>query len=303
MIKPVMLHEIRSPDNLYQDKEKGAPINEISPEQATRHSRRLRQLTPSSPRDCIPPALRPHNHPPRSHPDILTQKLHSDEKPPSEPPPAEPPPSPPPFALLYNLAPFILQSTDSLIRQSIILEPSTASPIDMSCTGNTVFAAIAFESDFQAPSQTPDFPVQSCSRATEIPRLDTALFTANPAGSITTDSRPLQAVSHYKRNDSNNCRDHISTIKVLSSLLQRNYSINIESPFTSINISTRLLPSTASLLATARPTHWIAKRIIVFRGNTIFPYIQGCTLVLIATISRFLGWFWFLLLKDLFFEP
>ena len=38
------------------------------------------------------------------------------------------------------------------------------------------------------------------------------------------------------------------------------------------------------------------------RGNTIFAYIQRCTLVLIATISRFLGWFRFLLLKDLFFE-
>ena len=60
--------------------------NIISPEQVTRQSRRLRLLTPSPPRDRIPPALRPHIHSP-----------NRDEEPSvSEPSPELPPvPTPP----------------------------------------------------------------------------------------------------------------------------------------------------------------------------------------------------------------
>ena len=81
-----------------------------------------------------------HHHIPVSF--FFLSALHPDKSPPSKPAPAEPPPI---FVLLYNLASLILRSTDSLIRQSIFLEPSTASSNGMTYTSHKVLAAITID--------------------------------------------------------------------------------------------------------------------------------------------------------------
>jgi len=93
--------------------------------------------------------------------------LHPTELPPPEPPPSEPPPpEPPPFVLLYNSASLILRSTDSLICQSIFLEPSTASSNGILYFHNKILAALANESNFEDPIQDRHSSVQSCSGPT-----------------------------------------------------------------------------------------------------------------------------------------
>ena len=88
------------------------------------------------------------------------------------------------FVFFYILAYLILQSTDSLINQSIFWEPSTASS-GMSCSCDKVLAAIVNESDIQEPIRDPGSPVQSCSRLTEFPLIAIGFFPVTNQSPIT----------------------------------------------------------------------------------------------------------------------